>query len=92
MGTNIPERSEFRHPDEVLVHVKTRPDCSGRQTFLAFWLTDQPWVPNGVRGQVFSTVLDEFTARHGEPVRIWKDDSGEPPEPAARRGRRSRTI
>jgi hypothetical protein len=57
---------------ETLVQFVTDPDDHGRRRFVAFWL--DPAAPGGVRGQVFQTTLDEFTARTtqlGGTVREW---------------------
>lgn len=76
----LPSRADFTDPSEVIVHVPSgsRPDSYNRFRFIAFWLTDQPWVPDGVRGQVFMTDLDRFTAdveRRGGSVRVLTEDA-----------------
>jgi len=50
----IPLKSEFEGPAEIMLEVLARPDGQGRQMFRAYWLTDQAWVPGGVRAQVFT--------------------------------------
>lgn len=77
-----PDRSEFTGPSEVIVRIdpSSQPDSFGRIQFTAFWLTDQEWVPGGVRGQVFRAALDEFTAaakRRNETVRVLPLPGGE---------------
>ncbi|RKR92646.1 hypothetical protein BDK92_7088 [Micromonospora pisi] len=68
----IPSREDFTFPTEVIVHVDlSRPaDDHNRRQFDAFWPTDQEWVPDGVRGQVFRSDLDKFIERHNGPVRV----------------------
>lgn len=73
--SRVPDPSEFRDPAEKIVHINTAPDGRGHQRFTVFWLTDQPWVPNGVRGQVFNADLAAFTARQSGPVRVTRDES-----------------
>lgn len=65
-------RDDFTSPDETIVHhaPDMKPDDFGRFQFTAFWLTDQEWVPGGVRGQVFNTNLQDFIARCSGPVRV----------------------
>jgi hypothetical protein len=72
MTYEIPVPGDFTSPDETIVHHRADvvPDDLGRFQFVAFWLTDQEWVPNGVRGKVFNTSLDVFTARQSGPVRV----------------------
>ena len=75
MTDAIPTREDFTSPNEVIVHhnADVKPDDYGRFQFTAFWLTDQEWVPGGVRGQVFHTSLAEFIARDekaGRKVRV----------------------
>jgi hypothetical protein len=61
----IPSRDQFTTDREVHFHIpaNSRPDNFGRLQFTAFWPTDQPWVPGGVRGQVFHTNPGEAAAR-----------------------------
>jgi hypothetical protein len=70
----IPSPHDFTSTDEVIVHHQDAvPDELGRLRFVAYWLTDQEWVPNGVRGQVFNTSLADFIARDekdGKTVRV----------------------
>lgn len=63
-----PSRDDFTSPDEVIVHVAAdaKPDDFNRVQFTAFWLTNQEWVPGGVRGQVFTTDLDRFSVAKAE--------------------------
>jgi hypothetical protein len=75
VGSPIPSRDDFTHPDEVIFEVanNAQPDNLNRIRFHAFWLTDQPWVPNGVRGQVFHADLGRYLAQEhalGHPVRV----------------------
>lgn len=67
-----PAHADFTTPDETIVHhaADAKPDDYGRFQFTAFWLTDQEWVPGGVRGQVFHTSLEAFIARNSGPVRV----------------------
>lgn len=70
-----PIRGDFTSPKEVIVHadLTQRPDGHNRVRFTAFWLTDQEWVPDGVRGQVFHSDLDRFVAddaQRGRTVRV----------------------
>jgi hypothetical protein len=72
MNFPMPTRADFTSPDETIVHhhADVRPDDLGRFQFVAYWLTDQEWVPDGIRAQVFNTNLDEFIARSTGPVRV----------------------
>ncbi len=45
-------------PNEYVVRVMTEPDGMDRVRFAAFWLCEV----QGVRGQMFHTQLDKFTA------------------------------
>ena len=56
-------------PGEILIDVyQPRPDGEGRVSFFAYWhdpcTLSEGGPPDHVRGQVFCTRLDEFTARH----------------------------
>lgn len=73
----IPTRDEFTSPNEDIVHVAAdaKPDDHNRVQFFAHWLTDQEWVPSGVRGQVFYADLTSgwrgpsgTSARYGSSV------------------------
>lgn len=59
-----PTRDVFTDDREILVDLGSGPDTLGRFQFTAYWLTDQGWVPGGVRGQVFHTVLTAWVARN----------------------------
>ncbi len=52
--TANPTRGDFDGPHHTIVHVAAdaRPDGYNRVQFTTHWLTDQEWVPSGVRGQV----------------------------------------
>ena len=74
-AVRMPRREEFTDPSEVIVYVPSgqQPDSLNRTRFIAFWITDQDWVPTGVRGQVFFADLNEVIAdvkRRGEHVRV----------------------
>jgi hypothetical protein len=62
MTSQTPSPSDFASSSEVLIHhyEDAVPDSLGRLQFVAYWLTDQEWVPNGVRAQVFNTNLAAF--------------------------------
>lgn len=72
MTSTMPTRTDFKAPNETIVHHRAdvKPDDYGRFQFTAFWLTDQEWVPDGIRGQVFYTNLAKFIARSSGPVRV----------------------
>lgn len=64
--------------NDVLVQTLSKPDNLGRVRFAAFWIDDY-LPPNGVRGQVFNTLLAKFTAdceRDGKKVRHWNPKEG----------------
>lgn len=65
-------------PNDVFVQVHTEPDGQDRVQFTAFWRDDY-LPPAGVRGEVFHTSLEKFTARcekAGEKVRHWNPKDG----------------
>jgi hypothetical protein len=77
----IPLASEFGgNWSLTFVEILTAPDGQHRQMFRAYWLTDQEWVPGGVRAQVFTTVpggwIRERQAK-GRTIRMI--DGSEPP-------------
>ena len=77
MTAPMPTRDEIG-ANEVFVQVRSGPDHLGRVQFTAFWLDDY-LPPNGVRGQVFNTLLDEYIARceqDGRKVRRWTPEGG----------------
>lgn len=52
--------------DEVIIEIMSSPDSMGRQMFRAYWRADNigpTCNQRGVRGQVFHTPVDHFTAR-----------------------------
>jgi len=52
----IPVRGEFGGDRNlVIVDLCTALDDLGRAMFRAYWLSDEPWLPDGVRAQVFHT-------------------------------------
>lgn len=72
MTTAVPSREDFTHPDETIVHPDpaSKPDERGRTRFTAFWITNQEWVPNGIRAQIFYTNLDDFVTRAKAPATV----------------------
>lgn len=77
--SGMPTRDEFTAPNEVIVHQTSdaTPDEFGRTRFVAYWPTNQKWVPSGVRGQVFFTDLSRFVAEQeaeGRKVRVEEVD------------------
>ncbi|WP_433330016.1 hypothetical protein [Spirillospora sp. CA-294931] len=72
-----PTAAQIR-PEEDLLQITGALDGMGRQQFSVYWASDTPYAqggpPDGVRGQVFHTQLDEFITTHqqrGDEVRIW---------------------
>lgn len=69
-----PANTDFTSDTEVIVHIRAGaiPDSLSRLQFTAFWLDDY-LPPDGVRGQVFYTSLDNFIAADeakGRKVRV----------------------
>lgn len=59
--------------DETLIIVESEASAYGNCHWAAYWRTDQKWVPDGVRGQLFYGNLDEHLARDehfGRKVRV----------------------
>jgi hypothetical protein len=77
VSTHLPKvtRADFSNPNETIFHVPAgaQPDSHGRIRFTAYWLTDQPWKPGGVSGQVFNADLHRHLAQAaalGHPTRV----------------------
>jgi hypothetical protein len=68
----MPTATEIATNEVLVQHLGGgTPDSFGRVTFIAYWLDES--TPNGVRGQVFTTCLNEFAERNlrrGEAMRI----------------------
>jgi hypothetical protein len=62
-----PRREAFPTAETIFVETQTingrELDDLGQARFTAFWLTDQGWVPGGVRGQCFHTDLAAWITR-----------------------------
>jgi hypothetical protein len=73
----IPLAREFRGDETLdLVEILTPLDDLGRAMFRAYWLTDQPWVPGGVRAQVFNTNVALWVSGHRQRGRTVRSTDG----------------
>lgn len=53
----LPVKAEFRGSQSlVIVQILTPPDADRRQMIRACWLSDKPWVPDGVQAKVHTVV------------------------------------
>lgn len=78
--STTPARDEFTSMNELIVHVDqdATPDGFNRVQFFAYWPTDQEWVLNGVRAQIFFADLDAFVERakeRGDNVRLIRTEN-----------------
>lgn len=73
----IPLAKEFAGDHSLTIfEVLTAEDDAGRAMLRAYWLTDQPWVPGGVRAQVYTTNVTEWCCNQLAAGRTLKTTAG----------------